>query len=328
MAELSSNWKKLQAKLKAEGTSKTPAKRKAGERPSPPAKRSKAADSTARQAGSTRKLSRRQIRPPKMGGVHSSGMEHEPRHGPFPSLALWAEDNDISAEALAEAYDLGLKHNSMLLTTHEDKVNHGLSSGFEIGKYVAMDCEMVGVGPGGHESALARVSMVDFHGRQIYDSYVKQREKVTDWRSNVSGVSQKEMRFARDFDLVQRESFDILKDRVLIGHDIRHDLDALQLSHPPRDIRDTSKYPGFKKFGSGRKPALRVLVRELLGVNIKDGPHSSTEDARVTMLLFRKHKSGFDVDHANRYAPKAPAASMHAGKKLKLQKKKKSNRQS
>ncbi|PNY23518.1 RNA exonuclease 4 [Tolypocladium capitatum] len=328
MAELSSNWKKLQAKLKAEGTSKTPTKRKAGERPLPPAKRSELADSATRQAGPTRKLGRRQISPPNMGGVHSSMMKQKPGHGPSPSLALWAEDKDISAEALAEAYDLGLKDNSMMLASCEDKVNHGLSSGIDIGKYVAMDCEMVGVGPGGYESALARVSIVDFHGRQVYDSFVKPREKVTDWRSAVSGISQKEMRFARDFDLVQRESFDILKDRVLIGHDIKHDLYALQLSHPPRDIRDTAKYPGFKKFGSGRKPALRVLARELLGVIIQDGPHSSTDDARVTMLLFRKHKSGFDVDHANRYAPKAPAACMHAGKKPKPQKKKKSNRRS
>ena len=331
MPELSSNWKKLQAKLEAEGTSKAPAKRKAGERQQPPAKRSKVAkvaDSAAGQAHSTHRPSGRQISRLKMGGVHSSRMEHEPRHGPSPSLALWAEDNDISAEALAEAYDLGLKDNSMMLASHKDKVNHGLSSGVEIGKYVAMDCEMVGIGPGGYESALARVSVVDFHGRQIYDSYVKQREKVTDWRSAVSGVSQKEMRFARDFDLVQRECFDILKDRVLVGHDVKHDLDALQLSHSPRDIRDTAKYPGFKRFGSGRKPALRVLARELLNVNIQDGPHSSTEDARVTMLLFRKHKSGFDVDHANRYAPKAPVTSVHAGKKLKQKKKHRSNIQS
>ncbi|KAJ6443130.1 RNA exonuclease 4 [Purpureocillium lavendulum] len=248
-----------------------------------------------------------------MGGVHSSRLDPAPEHGPSPSLALWAEDNEISAEALAEAYNLGAqKSNSMMLASARDRVNHGLSEGVDIGKYVAMDCEMVGVGPGGHESSLARVSLVDFHGRQIYDSYVKQKERVTDWRTAVSGISQKEMRFARDFDEVQREVFDIIKDRILVGHDIRHDLESLRLSHPPRDIRDTAKHHGFKKYGHGRKPALRTLAREILAVEIQGGPHSSIEDARVTMLLFRKHKPGFDVDHANRYATK-PATAAHKG---------------
>lgn len=241
-----------------------------------------------------------------MGNVHSSKIEDEPRQGPTPSLALWAEDNGVSSEALAEAYNLGTKNNSMLLASSKDKINHGLTEGIEIGKYVAIDCEMVGVGPGGHESVLARVSIVDFHGRQIYDSFVKPRERVTNWRTAVSGVSQKSMRFARDFDEVRQEVDKIFHGRILIGHDIKHDLEALKLSHPARDIRDTAKFPGFKKYGNGRKPALRLLAQEILSVEIQDGAHSSIEDARVTMLLFRKHKPAFDVDHSNRFAPAAP----------------------
>ena len=223
-------------------------------------------------------------------------------------MAIWAEDNDISAEAIAEAYNLGLKDISTFLSSGKDKVNHGLTEGLEIGKFVAIDCEMVGVGPGGYESALARVSFVDFLGRQIYDSYVKPQEAVTDWRTSVSGISRKEMRFARDFDEVQLQAHDILKGRILVGHDVVHDLKALQLSHPLRDIRDTAKYHGFRRFANGRKPSLRILAQEILQVEIQSGQHSSIEDARVTMLLFRKHKSGFDVENANRFATKAPAA--------------------
>lgn len=257
-----------------------------------------------------------------MGNVHSSTAEINPQQESSPSLALWAVDNDISAEALAEAYQLGTKNNSLMLASEKDKPNHGLSSDVEIGKYVAIDCEMVGVGPGGHESALARVSMVDFHGRQIYDSFVRPKERVTNWRTNVSGVSQKSMRFARDFDEVQQEIDKILHGRILIGHDIKHDLEALKLSHPARDIRDTAKFPGFRKYGNGRKPALRLLAQEILGIEIQDGAHSSVEDARVTMLLFRKHKPAFDVDHSNRYAPKPPTGSgSHKGSKGKKKRK-------
>jgi RNA exonuclease 4 len=316
MAELSSNWKKLQAKLKSEGSTKVAPKRKAEDTETPTTKKPKTNKLSASKPKAKPVINRKPQAPEPtkdMGAVHSSRISDGPRHGPSPSLALWAEDNDISAEALAEAYGLGLKGNSMMQTGEKDKVNHVVTEGVEIGKYVAIDCEMVGVGPGAHESSLARVSIVDFHGRQIYDSYVKQRERVTDWRTKWSGVSAKEMRFARDFNEVQQTVADIMKDRIVVGHDIKHDLDALKLSHPVRDIRDTARHQAFKKLGNSRKPALRNLARELLNLEIQEGAHSSIEDARVTMLLFRKHKSAFDVDHANRYAPR-PAKGGGKGK--------------
>ncbi|GAO19912.1 hypothetical protein UVI_02039090 [Ustilaginoidea virens] len=248
--------------------------------------------------------SRDEVNPKMMGGVHSSKVICETSQSTTPSLELWKASDGMSSETLAEAYGLGIKKTPTMLASHNDKVNHGLSSGIDIGKYVAIDCEMVGIGPGGHQSALARVSLVDFHGRQLYDSFVKQKEKVTDWRSSISGVSPRDMRFARQFEDVQNEVFSLINGRVLVGHDLRHDLDALKLTHPPKDVRDTAKHQTFKKYSHGRKPALRILARELLGVEIQQGPHSSTEDARVTMLLFRKHKSQFDIDHANRYLSK------------------------
>ncbi|KAH6889121.1 ribonuclease H-like domain-containing protein [Thelonectria olida] len=317
MAELSSNWKKLQAKLKAESTSEPSLKRKStAPTANPPLKKTKVARKPTNKPAKAR-----QDRPnsrPQMGGVHSTKVEDGQSNVTSPSLALWAEDNGVSAEALAEAYDLGTKNNSMMLASAKDKVNSGLIEGNEIGKYIAIDCEMVGVGPGGYESVLARVSVVDFHGRQVYDSYVKPKERVTNWRTAVSGISQKSMRFARDFEEVQGDIDKLLKDRILIGHDIKHDTEALKLSHPARDIRDTAKHPAFRKYGNGRKPALRLLAQQLLGVEIQDGAHSSIEDARVTMLLFRKHKQGFDVDHSNRYPSNTtPGGGKQKGRKSK-----------
>lgn len=55
-------------------------------------------------------------------------------------------------------------------------------------KCLAMDCEMVGVGATGDESVLARISVVNQHGHCVYDKFVKPKEKVTDYRTWVSGV--------------------------------------------------------------------------------------------------------------------------------------------
>lgn len=52
---------------------------------------------------------------------------------------------------------------------------------------------MVGVGPGGIDSALARVSIVNFTGAVLLDAYVKTMERVTDYRTHVSGIERKHL---------------------------------------------------------------------------------------------------------------------------------------
>lgn len=67
------------------------------------------------------------------------------------------------------------------------------------GKYIALDCEMVGVGADGKESSLARVSIVNYHGAVLLDEIVKQRERVVDYRTKWSGI--------RPSDLVNGECY-------------------------------------------------------------------------------------------------------------------------
>lgn len=344
--ELSSNWKKLQAKIKAESAAPAqPPKRKAAEDGLPPEapghakKRLKTVVQRQQSSPSTK-------RPPKTfvaraGGSKSSSMGVSQSskitsaiapNTISPSLAIWAQDNDISAEHIAEAYGLGLKATTSYTATGSEtpaRPNAGLTPGLELGKYVAIDCEMVGVGPGGHDSILARVSISDFHGRQVYDSMVRPRPGVvvTDWRTHVSGVRARDMRLARNFDDVQAQVAELLRGRILVGHDIRHDLAVLELQHPHKDVRDTARFPGFRKYGNGPKPALRVLAKEILGMEIQDGQHSSVEDARVAMLLFRRHKPQFDVDHMNRYPDSQGGGGAQRGSSsnAKTKKKKKKN---
>ena len=57
-----------------------------------------------------------------------------------------------------------------------------------ITKRIALDCEMVGVGSDAKRHMLARVSIVNSHGRLVYDSFVAPQEKVVDYRTHVSGI--------------------------------------------------------------------------------------------------------------------------------------------
>lgn len=217
----------------------------------------------------------------------------------FSALAVWAADNDISSKDLIAAYGNPKKNASPLDTgDRSEKINQGLSPGVDAGKYIAIDCEMVGVGPNPDTSSvLARISLVDFHGNQIYDSFVLPKEKVTDYRTFVSGVTPQLLRSARTLEVVQQDVAKLMDGRILVGHAIKNDLNALLLGHPRRNIRDTSKYPPFRKLARGKTPSLKKLAKEILGIDIQSGEHSSIEDARAAMLLFRKEKEGFDKEH-------------------------------
>ncbi|KAK9475869.1 ribonuclease H-like domain-containing protein [Lipomyces japonicus] len=232
-------------------------------------------------------------------------------------LLEWAEENDIPFESIKKAYGadvLNSKGDTNSVTAKlfaslgdDEKISgKGASKSLSyrpvdidesktsIGKYVALDCEFVGVGPDGKRSVLARVSMVNYYGAVIMDEFVRPEERVTDWRTWVSGVRPQDMQNAKPFKEIQFKVGDILKDRVLVGHAIANDLKVLYVSHPKRMIRDTSKHPEFRKISKGRAPALKKVAKEFLNIDIQGDEHSSIEDARACILLFRKYKDDFE----------------------------------
>lgn len=321
LKDLSSNWKKLQQTLKADTTK--PPKRKAGESVLQPQRNGVKYRKIER--GSTRSQNKKSENPSGMGSRWSRVDDEKPSA----SLSLWAEDHDIPAKDLAAAYGTSLKSTSIpdKNTKAEDRVNEGLSPVAEAGKFIAIDCEMVGVGPTPDtDSALARVSIVNYHGHQLYDSFVHPKEPVTDYRTFVSGITPQLLQSARTFEVVQADVAKLLDGKILVGHAIKNDLEALLLGHSKRDIRDTSRHPAFRQLAGGKTPSLKKLAREVLGVDIQGGEHSSIEDARATMLLFRREKEGFEKEHMKKFGPDYKRLNGNAddeGQKANASKKKK-----
>lgn len=155
---------------------------------------------------------------------------------------------------------------------------------------------MVGVGPKGSESVLARVSIVNWHGYTLLDRFVKPKEQVTDYRTFVSGIRAKDLRGAPSFDAVQLEVAEMIKGRVLVGHAIQNDLKAILLDHPRRMIRDTATFQPLRDLAQTKFPGLRKLATIVLGIDIqkKGQEHSSVEDARTTMAIFRTQKEAWE----------------------------------
>lgn len=95
---------------------------------------------------------------------------------------------------------------------------------------------------------------------------------------------------AIEFSVAQQEVYDLMKDRMLVGHSLSNDLKVLMLSHPKHKIRDTCKYKEFRKVTKGRTPSLRRLTQELLGMVIQEGEHSPV-CLSVAVLVYAQFSS-------------------------------------
>lgn len=159
-------------------------------------------------------------------------------------------------------------------------------------RFVAIDCEMVGTGPGGRRSDLARCTVVSYQGDVVYDKYIQPPNPITDFRTRWSGIKKQHMKNATPFKAAQKEILKILSGKIVIGHAIHNDFKALNYFHPNSLTRDTSRIPLLNKmagFNEKESVSLKRLTKQLLNRDIQVGRngHSSVEDAIATMDLYR-----------------------------------------
>ncbi|KAL3817388.1 hypothetical protein ACHAXA_005023 [Cyclostephanos tholiformis] len=171
---------------------------------------------------------------------------------------------------------------------------------------LAIDCEMVGIGPCGRTSRLARVVALDHMGDVVYDAHVRTTEVVTDYRTGVSGITPEDLletNGAVSFDEARGAMRELIRDRIIVGHGLKNDLYALGIwDHPWYDIRDTARYEPFMRpvgpneynpTNATRVPKkLRTLAKDKLNMTIQvEGmPHDPIEDALAALCLYRRHR--------------------------------------
>ena len=312
MTQTSSNWKKLQAQLQSERKPEAKAQSNGLKRKRPEGKQNS-------EGGFKKKAKVTEIRPAKatqrrrMGtGESKPTADTQPAH----DRSALVKEHGIAPGDVSAAY--GAVNGT--IKRHDDDINGGLHPTHKVGKYVALDCEMVGTGPPPHtDNVLARASLVNFHGEQIYDSYVLPPAgvKVEDYRTFVSGIKPSHLRpgIARSFAEVEADVAKLLDGRVLVGHALKNDLQVLLLSHPKRDLRDTSRHPKFRVESMGKSPALRNLAKSELGMTIQTGEHSSIEDGRAAMMLYKKEKLGFEEENRRHFGVSHSRTEKKAAKK-------------
>lgn len=252
------------------------------------------------------------------GGVKSADGDLSPRRkkrkakeaapAPAPPTEedIWFDDVDpedieaaVGPEAARIARErLGRKPSGITLV--KEQAFGGLT------RALAMDCEMVGVGPKGGESIVARVSIVNQYGKCVYDKFVKPTEPVTDYRTAVSGVRPENLKQGAALEAVRKEVAGLLHGRILVGHALHNDLKVLFLDHPKKKIRDTQKYKPFRRQVKSGRPSLKLLSEKILGLRVQQAEHCSIQDAQVAMRLYVMVKKEWE-SHARDQRPRGAA---------------------
>ncbi len=182
----------------------------------------------------------------------------------------------------------------------------------EIERAVAVDCEMIQAGepvylPGGSFGAphvLAQVVIVDFNGKTLLDRYVLPEvglEGVVTYLTEITGINYNTLKGLdpkkHSRNIVIKEVKNILKDRIVVGHQLSSDFKALDYNPEENNnvIFDTATINTFMNPESNRvygKTAkkLKDITKQFVGYNIqnKGKPHDPLEDAIAPMNIFRK----------------------------------------
>ncbi|XP_056699476.1 RNA exonuclease 4 isoform X3 [Spinacia oleracea] len=177
----------------------------------------------------------------------------------------------------------------------------------KIHEAIAMDCEMVGGGSDGTLNLCGRVCLIDENEDILFHAYVQPQMPVTDYRSDLTGLSEEHLRDAMPLKEVQEKILEILyngesigmarvdggKAKLLVGHSLEHDLDCLNMSYPDHLIRDTAKYHPLMKTNLVSH-SLKYLTKMYLGYDIQMGIHDPFEDCVSVMRLYKRMR---EQDH-------------------------------
>ncbi|KAK7694956.1 hypothetical protein QCA50_002144 [Cerrena zonata] len=164
---------------------------------------------------------------------------------------------------------------------------------------LAISTLVVGVGPGGNTSMLARVAVVDYRGQTLLSTYVRPTmTPVTDYRTSTTGIRPEHLTAngIPSFETVQAQVASLIRGKVLVGHCLWQDLSVLGIRHPAVATRDVALYQPFRN--TLRSPrqivGLQTLMWHLMRRRCQEEHQCALENARAVMDLYRSHATEWE----------------------------------
>lgn len=137
---------------------------------------------------------------------------------------------------------------------------------------VAIDCEMVMCEDfeKTQKHLIARVSIVNYNGHVLLDSYVNPQRRVINYLTWVSGIKPHHIIGAPGLKDIKQKIENILNGRIIVGHSIKNDFEAIKYTPNVGKVRDISKY-SFLKNSVGKIMSLKNMNDKFLNLKIQSG---------------------------------------------------------
>lgn len=139
---------------------------------------------------------------------------------------------------------------------------------------------------------IGRLSIVNFNRVVLYDSFFKPPKRVKNYLTRYSGLTYLNTCKAPLFAEEKNKIHAILKKSIIVGHSLTSDQEVLDIEFDWKRIRDVSLFPAFKK--GNKKSSLKDLAEKYLEIEIQNGEHSSVEDARAALELYKMYQKLID----------------------------------
>ena len=135
------------------------------------------------------------------------------------------------------------------------------------------------------------VTMLNYDGKVVLNEKVCPRKQVIKVGTQFHGITEREMRCKEDEYEILEKVQQLVKGKILVGHDLVGDLKHLRINPDILlGIRDLAAAVVFGKLGLTKKGQfykLSSIAKDLLNIQIQEGAHSSREDAETVMALYR-----------------------------------------
>merc|ERR1711971_865681 len=112
------------------------------------------------------------------------------------------------------------------------------------------------------------------------------------------------------FSDARRAVLELIEGKIVVGHAVWNDFEALQITHPWHMVRDIALYMSLRPpWRQHKLPSLRLLAQHWLARDIHRGYHDSTIDATVALRLYKMHQRSFETVFGNALIMSRPAAN-------------------
>nr|GMD13868.1 RNA exonuclease 4 isoform X1 [Ipomoea batatas] len=194
---------------------------------------------------------------------------------------------------------------------------------------VAIACALVGGGSDGSLDLCARVCLIDEDENIVFHTYVVPHISLTDYRYEITGITEEHMRDAMPLEEVREKILQILyngesiskvrmgggRAKALVGHSLARFLYCLGMHYPDHLLRDTSKYRPLTKTNFVSH-SLKYLTKTYLGYDIHDGVHDPYQDSVTAMRLYKRMRSQEHQSFASLAAQRSPGFSAFSSGQL------------